>query len=356
METDLELKNIDDNQLNEVDLVVDDENNLVDTEIQEVDGLIVDIDEEENLIATTSKSHVILEGVPKDININTLDLENSDKQVRNTRHRITGCKARIKVDLHPVSGKYEITKFVSKHNHQMIPKHYKHLTKKQRKMTQTEKMFVVKASTMKLGATRAHNLYSSMKGGAQYVHGTSDDFKNHIRDVNAFIGESDAQMLINKMENKKKFVPNDLFNIKWKIVNWLQCFGLTKLINETTRITCDFQICIEIYDETDFKERFNKIVWNMFMEPMEFEEKWSKLIEDFGLQNHKWMKKMFNLREMWLPAYFIDSPLFGLMRTTSRSESEKAFVQMFHNHGSTGVISMMCFESAMKDKGYSKKH
>ncbi|GJT48308.1 FAR1-related sequence 5-like protein [Tanacetum coccineum] len=72
-------------------------------------------------------------------------------------------------------------------------------------MTQAEKMFVVKASTMKLGAIRAHNLYSSMNGGAQYVHGTSDDFKNHTRDVNAFIGESDAQMLINKMENRKKY-------------------------------------------------------------------------------------------------------------------------------------------------------
>ncbi|GKC61552.1 hypothetical protein Tco_1089150, partial [Tanacetum coccineum] len=51
METDQELKNIDDNQLNEADMVVDDENNLVDTEIQEVDGLIVDIDEEENPVA-----------------------------------------------------------------------------------------------------------------------------------------------------------------------------------------------------------------------------------------------------------------------------------------------------------------
>ncbi|GJR64988.1 FAR1-related sequence 5-like protein [Tanacetum coccineum] len=230
---------MDDNQLNEADLVVDAENILVDTEIQEVEGLT---DEEENLVAATVyaeiggfevkksgqkktksglvKSKYVMcnrEGVPKEININTLDPENSDKQVRNTRQRITGCKARIKVDLNTIFGKYEITKFVSKHNHQMIPKHYKHLTKKQRKMTQTEKMFVVKASTMRLGATRAHNLYSKMKGGEQYVHGTSDDFKNHIMDVNAFIGESDAQMLITKMENRKKFVPN--FTFQYKVEN-----------------------------------------------------------------------------------------------------------------------------------------
>ncbi|GJZ88948.1 FAR1-related sequence 5-like protein [Tanacetum coccineum] len=52
------------------------------------------------------------------------------------------------------------------------------------------------------------------------------------------------------------------------------------------------KICPEIYDETDFKERFGKLVWNMFMEPLEFEGKWSKLVEDFGLQNHKWMTKI----------------------------------------------------------------
>nr|GFD17437.1 hypothetical protein [Tanacetum cinerariifolium] len=53
MERDQELKNIDDNQLNEADMVVDDENNFVDTEIQKVDGLIVDLNEEENLVAAT---------------------------------------------------------------------------------------------------------------------------------------------------------------------------------------------------------------------------------------------------------------------------------------------------------------
>nr|GEU44827.1 hypothetical protein [Tanacetum cinerariifolium] len=53
MEIDLELKKIDDNLLNEADLV-DDENNLDDAEIQKVDALIVDIDEEENVVAATS--------------------------------------------------------------------------------------------------------------------------------------------------------------------------------------------------------------------------------------------------------------------------------------------------------------
>ncbi|GJS01953.1 FAR1-related sequence 5-like protein [Tanacetum coccineum] len=302
-------------------------------------------------------------------------------------------------------------------------------------MTQAKKMFVDRASTLKLGATSAHNLYYMMKWGAQYVHGTSDDFKNHIRDVNAFIRESDAQILINKTENRKQFVPNFTFHYKvknselvamfwadkvgkcnykefgdiisfdatfrtnkydmvfvpfteidnrrkcvtvgsgfllredaeaytWLLTSFMTAhekqpkmiitdqdgamkLAIEKVLNESKHRLCMWHImqkipakiiCKEIYNETDFKERFNKIMWNMFMEPMEFEEKWSKLIEDFGLQNHKWMTKMFNLREMWLPAYFIDSSLFGLMRTTSRSESENAFFKSFTNHGSTLVM------------------
>ncbi|GJZ08942.1 FAR1-related sequence 5-like protein [Tanacetum coccineum] len=116
-----------------------------------------------------------------------------------------------------------------------------------------------------------------------------------------------------------------------------------------------FEICKEIYDETNFKERLHNIVWNMFMEPLKFEEQWAKLIEDFGLQNHKWMKKMFNLREMWILAYFIDSPLFGLMRTTSRSESENSFFKSFTSPGSTLVNFMMSCESAMERQRYRQE-
>ena len=92
------------------------------------------------------------------------------------------------------------------------------------------------------------------------------------------------------------------------------------------------------------------------MEPLEFEEKWAKLIEDFGLQNHKWMTKMFNLREMWIPAFFIDSPLFGLMRTTSRSESENSFFKSFTSPGATLVSFMMSYESAMERQRYRQEH
>ncbi|GJU52670.1 hypothetical protein Tco_1226384 [Tanacetum coccineum] len=49
-----------------------------------------------------------IEGVPKGINVETLDPEYSEKQKRNTTHHITGCKARIKLVLDIVSGRYKL--------------------------------------------------------------------------------------------------------------------------------------------------------------------------------------------------------------------------------------------------------
>ncbi|GKB21801.1 FAR1-related sequence 5-like protein [Tanacetum coccineum] len=93
----------------------------------------------------------------------------------------------------------------------------------------------------------------------------------------------------------------------------------------------------------------------MFIEPLKFEEKWAKLIEDFGLQNHKWMTKMFNLREIWIPAYIIESPIFGLMRTTLRSECENTFFKSFTSPGATLVSFMMSYESAMERQRYRQE-
>ncbi|GJS58637.1 hypothetical protein Tco_0653421 [Tanacetum coccineum] len=51
-------------------------------------------------------------------------------------------------------------------------------------------------------------------------------------------------------------------------------------------------IVSRIYDDTDFKDKFGKIVWNIFIGPEEFEDRWTKLMEEFNLVNHKWLSKM----------------------------------------------------------------
>ncbi|XP_074313729.1 protein FAR1-RELATED SEQUENCE 2-like [Silene latifolia] len=72
-----------------------------------------------------------------------------------------------------------------------------------------------------------------------------------------------------------------------------------------------------------FKESTHRLcVWNNQLEPDEFEEQWGKIMTDYQLVEHEWFSDLYNLREQWIPAYFKDVSMSGLMRVTSRSESE----------------------------------
>lgn len=61
---------------------------------------------------------------------------------------------------------------------------------------------------------------------------------------------------------------------------------------------------------------------------------------------------MYMIRSSWIPSFFVDSPLCGLMRITSRSESENSFFSHFTNPTSTLVKFMVLYESAMEKHRY----
>nr|GEX18047.1 hypothetical protein [Tanacetum cinerariifolium] len=99
----------------------------------------------------------------------------------------------------------------------------------------------------------------------------------------------------------------------------------------------------------------SKIVWNMFSGPEEFEHRWNKLVKEFNLVNHMWLSRMYRLRSSWILAFFVDSPLCGLLRTTSRSKSENSFFSYFTSSGSTLVKFMLCYESAMERQRHTQE-
>lgn len=68
---------------------------------------------------------------------------------------------------------------------------------------------------------------------------------------------------------------------------------------------------------------------------------------EYHLDEHKWLNDMFNIKESWIPAYFRDIPMSGLMKTTSRSESENYFFGHNSNWSSTLVHFLFRYESAL---------
>ncbi|XP_074298426.1 protein FAR1-RELATED SEQUENCE 5-like [Silene latifolia] len=102
-----------------------------------------------------------------------------------------------------------------------------------------------------------------------------------------------------------------------------------------------------ICKETEFLKEINSCVWDEDVEPHEFEESWTSIVESHGLSENEWLKEKYCIRQMWIPAYFRGLFLGGLMRTTSRSESENHFFSNFTNPNLTLVEFWMQFESAM---------
>ncbi|KAJ0742619.1 putative MULE transposase domain, FHY3/FAR1 family [Helianthus annuus] len=103
----------------------------------------------------------------------------------------------------------------------------------------------------------------------------------------------------------------------------------------------------ELCNNDEFTRRMCDIVWTDSIEPEEFERQWKLVMIEFGLTENKWIDDMFSMRYMWIPAFYRHEPMSGLMRTTSRSESENHFFCQVSNSQLTLVEFMNHFDGAM---------
>lgn len=94
-------------------------------------------------------------------------------------------------------------------------------------------------------------------------------------------------------------------------------------------------------------EKMKKYIWSSTIEPAEFENGWKSILKEFKLEGNRWLWEMYAIRTSWIPAFFRDKPMLGLMRTTSRSESENNFFSQFHRQSDTLCEFYLRFESAM---------
>lgn len=96
-----------------------------------------------------------------------------------------------------------------------------------------------------------------------------------------------------------------------------------------------------------FMEKLKSFVYSDHVKPEDFEKFWNAVIAEFKLESNSWLTDMYNIRDQWIPAYFSDIEMAGLLRTTSRSESSNSFFQHFHESQDTLVEFYSSFESAM---------
>nr|GEU41811.1 protein FAR1-related sequence 5-like [Tanacetum cinerariifolium] len=251
---------------------------------------------------------------------------------------------------------WKLTKFVLNvfdtiHNHELEREEYKHLSNTERQLTYMEQAFIVKAASVNIGVTRAHHLLT---------------------------GDSDAQMLIHKMKNRKKHVSD--FSFDYLVEN-----------SELTAIFWADEVSKYNYrkfsDVVSFDATFKTNKYKMVLVSFTAIENHKKCVTvAAGLLKNETTKSYICLLKAFMKAFekapsivVIDqdramrnaiklslvgpsiiyacgiSPKSFLLRTTSRSESENSFFSHFTNFGSTLMNFMNCFETAVEKQRHVKE-
>ncbi|XP_019189964.1 PREDICTED: protein FAR1-RELATED SEQUENCE 5-like [Ipomoea nil] len=115
------------------------------------------------------------------------------------------------------------------------------------------------------------------------------------------------------------------------------------------------KVGVTLWHNDNFKKELNSIVWDDTLPVDEFERKWKTLMKDFNLEEHRWFAQLYEARASWIPAYFTDIPMGGLLRTTSRSESENSYFGKFTNHHCSLVEFMAQYNSAIGEQRHKQK-
>ncbi|XP_076914146.1 protein FAR1-RELATED SEQUENCE 5-like [Bidens hawaiensis] len=135
------------------------------------------------------------------------DCNESSKPYYKRRKRPTircGCGAHIQ--LKSVDGGFfEVDDFVEGHNHRMVADSDMQFVRSARKLTHVQEEAIYELSNMNLGPVKEFNLMRTQYGGFEKVGATKDDCNNFRQGLNCYIGEYDAEMIVQRLCAKKTF-------------------------------------------------------------------------------------------------------------------------------------------------------
>ncbi|KAK1359525.1 hypothetical protein POM88_043999 [Heracleum sosnowskyi] len=267
-------------------------------------------------------------------------------QVKRRRTVSNRCGCGAKIILRVVSGKtYRISTFVEEHNHDLVPKSGRQFMRVNRQMSIISRKFVFDAANVNIGVSKSHSFMKEQVGGYANVGATVRDFRNFSRDLKAYVGERDAQMIINKFKAKhascesfyyaydvdsedhltKLFWADAIARRNYELYGDAVSFDATFDTNMYNMVFCPFTGCPAMKQaipisfaatdefpatrhrlcmwhimekfpmklgnylckETDFMEKMKKYIWSSTLEPAEFEKGWTSVLKEFKLEVSK---------------------------------------------------------------------
>ncbi|KAK1415138.1 hypothetical protein QVD17_30910 [Tagetes erecta] len=260
-----------------------------------------------------------------------------------------------------------------------------HFLASSRKLTQLQKHMIQSMAKINIGPVRAFNVMRTIFGGFEEVGVSKNDCKNFKREINLYSMVFVPFTGIDNHNNNVSFgaallASETAETYKWLLRCFLKAFGkqpdvvvtdqdpaMKKAIEEvfsgSRHRLCMWHVMhklstkvgVTLCNTTDFKQRICDIVWTDSLSPSEFEVGWHSVIQDFDLSDNNWLGDIYDMRESWIPAYYRDELMSGLMRTTSRSESENHFFGQVFNVRSTLLEFLTHFETAIESQRHNQR-
>ncbi|KAK1355403.1 hypothetical protein POM88_048659 [Heracleum sosnowskyi] len=193
-------------------------------------------------------------------------------------------------------------------------------------MTVAHQSFAFNTSKVKIGPMKSFGLMKELFGGYDKVGATAVNFKNWNRDFGGIIGNANIQILLNKF--------------KVELMNY-DVFGDVIYVDATFNTN---KCCIM---DGGFLSSLKPFVWGENLDAFEFEAGWKSVLEAYDLTYNHWFVEMYECHHLWIPSYFRDDPLLGILRTTFWLESANTFFSNYHQSYDTLTQFYLCFETVM---------
>src|ERR1044072_9222139 len=107
-------------------------------------------------------------------------------------------------------------------------------------------------------------------------------------------------------------------------------------------------------NESSFFTDFNCCMYK-YLEEVDFQRAWDKLLDDYNLQEKKWLSSVYKIKKKWARCYMKNAFTIS-MRSTQLSESLNAYLKACLKPDLNIIHFFKHFERVVSDKRYHGLH
>ncbi|XP_019166876.1 PREDICTED: protein FAR1-RELATED SEQUENCE 5-like [Ipomoea nil] len=314
----------------------------------------------------------------------TLDVRGTSSSNKQRRRRVSnrvGCNAKLGLKKKS-TGEFVVSKFVEDHNHSLCSEGAKLFMRGNRKLNVAQQAFLADCLKVNVGPSTGYRLCREVAGSFENVGATYVEFHNFKRDLYNLVF-----VPFTGVDNHKRCITfavgllskEDVESYSWLLERFNLAMGKAplcavtdqdpamKIAMEQVLPGCRHRFCMwhimtkvsekvgpELSNNEEFRKSLNDIVWNKTASTGDYEVQWQLLMEKYNLSDHRWFQKLYAERNHWIPAFFLDLPMSGLVRTTSRSEAQNSVYGKFTCLHSSLVEFYMQTESVLDTQRHNQ--